>query len=102
MPEPEIEYAVRLEDGDMVVRPSRERAEATVRSIRARGGTAVLVSRTVVRSDWAEPDADDADEGREFDLGAAPDYKCFIEDHIACQEHGYVCTCGCHVREAGR
>lgn len=55
----ETEYAVRLADGDMVVRPSREEAELTVRSITARGGSAVLLTRQVTRSEWAEAEPEE-------------------------------------------
>lgn len=54
MPEPEVEYAVRLEDGRVWPRRTREGAEVSIRSITSRGGPAVLLSRTVVRSEWTE------------------------------------------------
>ena len=88
----EIEYAVRLEDGDMVVRPSREEAETTVRSIRARGGTAVLLSRTVVRSDWAEATGP-ADLPRSCDCGKAPDPGICPRDCAPWHPAGGHCAC---------
>ena len=54
MPEPEVEYAVRAEHGEIIPRPSLAAAQRTVDGIRGHGGVAVLVSRTVQRSDWAE------------------------------------------------
>ena len=54
MPDPEVEYAVRAEHGEIIPRPSLELAQRTVDGIRSRGGPATLISRTVVRSDWAE------------------------------------------------
>ncbi len=56
MPEPEVEYAVRLEWGEVMPRPSLALAQGSVEAIRARGGVAALLSRTVVRSEWAEVD----------------------------------------------
>lgn len=56
MPETVTEYAVRLEYGQIWPRPSREAAETSIRGVLSRGGTAVLVTRQVTRTDWAEPD----------------------------------------------
>jgi len=54
MPDPEVEYAVRIREGEIMPRPSLELAQRMVDGIRARGGPAELLSRTVVRSDWEE------------------------------------------------
>lgn len=54
MPDIETEYAVRAEHGKIIPRPSEELAQRMVDGIRSRGGPAVLVSRTVVRSEWTE------------------------------------------------
>jgi hypothetical protein len=54
MPDPEVEYAVRLEHGEIMPRPSLALAQSSVAGITSRGGTAVLLSRTVVRSEWTE------------------------------------------------
>jgi hypothetical protein len=54
MPDAEVEYAVRLEHGEVMPRPSLALALSSVDGIRERGGVAVLLSRTVVRSEWAE------------------------------------------------
>ena len=54
MPDPETEFAVRAEYGEIIPRTSREAAQRTVDGIRSRGGPATLISRTVVRSDWEE------------------------------------------------
>ncbi len=56
MPDQEIEFAVRAEYGEIIPRPTREAAQRTVDGIRSCGGPATLVSRTVVRSEWAEVD----------------------------------------------
>ena len=56
MPDQEIEFAVRAEYGEIIPRPTREAAQRTVDGIRSRRGPATLVSRTVVRSEWAEVD----------------------------------------------
>lgn len=50
----EIEFAVRMEHGEVVPRPTLDLAQRTASGVRSRGGTAVLISRIVVRSDWAE------------------------------------------------
>ena len=54
MPDPEVEYAVRTEHGEILPRPSLNLAQRSVDGIRGRGGAAVLLSRTVVRSEWEE------------------------------------------------
>lgn len=48
------EWGARLEDGLTTVRPSREAAELTVRSIRGRHGAATLVQRQHTVTDWTE------------------------------------------------
>jgi hypothetical protein len=69
MPESEMEYAVLLEGGEVMQRPSLDLALSSVTGIRSLGGAAVLLSRTVVRSDWAE------DPGAELaaEFGVRPD-----------------------------
>lgn len=58
------EFAVRFEHGEIVARPSREFAENTVRAVQSRGGTAALMTRQVITTDWteAEPDAASPDQ----------------------------------------
>jgi hypothetical protein len=68
MPESEVEYAVRLEHGEVMPRPSLALALSSVDGIRARGGVAVLLRRTVVRSEWAEVEDDRAALAAEFGL----------------------------------
>lgn len=54
MPETVTEYAVRGEYGEIIPRPSRVAAQATVDGITSRGGAAVLVTRQVTWTEWAE------------------------------------------------
>jgi hypothetical protein len=49
-----VEYAVRLEYGEVVERSSLHLAERMVAAITSRGGTATLMTRKVVRTDWTE------------------------------------------------
>lgn len=70
-PAEETEYAVRAEHGVIIPRPSLEYAQNTVTALEMRGGTAVLLSRTVVRSEWTEVDAERAVLAAEF--GVRPD-----------------------------
>lgn len=71
MPDSEVEYAVRAEHGEIIPRPSYALAQRTVDGIRGHGGTAVPVSRTVVRSDWTEVKTERAAVAAEF--GVRPD-----------------------------
>lgn len=57
----ETEFGVRFETGEIVFRTSRERALGTVRATRARGGAAVLVTRTITVTPWSEEEPSDAD-----------------------------------------
>lgn len=59
MPETVTEYAVRREYGEIIPRPSRVAAQATVDGITSRGGAAVLITRQVTRTDWAEPEPEE-------------------------------------------
>lgn len=59
MTDPMVEYAVGAEHGEIIPRPTQAAAQQTVDGIRAHGGTAVLLSRTVVRSDWVEVEPGD-------------------------------------------
>lgn len=52
--EPEVEYAVRFEHGEVMPRPSLNLALSSVRGIRSRGGAATLMSRQVIRTEWTE------------------------------------------------
>jgi hypothetical protein len=70
-PEPEVEYAVRLPWSELMPRPSLAVAQGSLEAIRARGGTAVLLSRTVERSEWVEVEAERVALATEF--GVRPD-----------------------------
>lgn len=56
----ETEYAVRAEGGVIIPRPSQAAAQQTVDGITSRGGTAVLVTRQVTWTDWAEAAEEEA------------------------------------------
>ena len=71
MPDPEVEYAVRIREGEVMPRPSLALALSSVDGIRALGGPAVLLRRTVVRSEWEEAVAEQARVAAEF--GVRPD-----------------------------
>lgn len=53
-----VEYAVRTEHGEIIERASLELAELTIRGITSRGGTATLMSRQVLRTEWEEDDSE--------------------------------------------
>lgn len=54
VPKEVTEYAVRFEHGEVMERPSRELAQCTVDAIVSRGGTATLLTRKVIRTEWEE------------------------------------------------
>lgn len=52
--ETRTEFGVRFEDGIVWPRDDRAAAELSVRSIQGRHGTATLVQRQVVTTEWTE------------------------------------------------